>query len=160
MSNGRSVGVIAASIVGLVAVAVVIVLLADRRAPQEFAPGSPEATIQAYLEAWDRGELETAYALFSKGVQSRMSIERFERAASQWRANRGSVSNAVLISRSTVGGTGATVVVIVETSYGGGLANNTYREERDLRLALEGGAWRLADALVWLDPIDFYEVVE
>ena len=160
MSNGRSVGVIAASIVGLVAVAVVIVLLAERRAPQDFAPGTPEATIQAYLKAWDSGDFETAYAQFSNVARAQLSLQRFENASNDWRANRGDASTAVLIGRSNVNGTGATVTVIVETSYGDGLANNTYREERELLLVLEDGAWRLARALVWLDPADNYVITD
>ena len=162
MSNGRSIGIITGSIVGLVAVAVVIVLLADRRAPQEFAIGSPEATIQTYVKAWDRGELETAYAQFSNGARARLSLKQFEAASGDWRASRGGSSYEVLIGRSIVEGSSATVFVIVETRYGagGGLENNTYREERELRLVLEEGAWRLADALVWLDPADHYHAPE
>ena len=157
MSNGRSVGVIAASIVGLIAVAVVLVLLADRRATQDFPPGSPQAAIQGYLAAFDDRELETAYDHFSAAARQQMSFAEFEEAASQWRASQGTeLTHVVLIAHSTVDGSEATVELIVEATYDGGLENNTYREEREVRLRLEDGAWRLADPLVWLDPIDYY----
>ena len=161
MSNGRSVGVIAGSIVGLVAVAVVIVLLADRQAPQTFAPGSPEATIQTYMKAWDKGDLEAAYAQFTTAARSQMSLERFEAASSRWRASRhGDTTELVLIERSEIDGSRATVFVIVETSYGGGLENNTYRTEREVQLSLEDGAWRITDPLVWIEPADVYMISE
>ncbi|MCI0345829.1 MAG: hypothetical protein L0221_10365 [Chloroflexi bacterium] len=158
MSNGRSVGVIAGSIVGLVAVAVVIVLLAERRGPPQFAPGSPEATLQAYLEAWDAGDLQAAYGTFSTVARSRLSLEEYRVAASDWRTGQGGgdVVNVVLIDRSAIDGSRATVFVIVETSYGNGLELNSYRSERDVLLTLEDGTWRIADPLVWLDPIAYY----
>ena len=159
MSNGRSVGVIAASIVGLVAVAVVIVLLADRRAPQDFPPDSPEAAIQAYLRAFEDRELETAYDHFSAAAQQRMTFAEFESGESQWRAGQGTeVTHVALIANSTVEGTEATIELIVETTYDGGLENNTYRDEREVLMTLEDGAWRFVDPLIWLDPFDHYGI--
>lgn len=157
MSNGRSVGVIAASIVGLVAIAIVVVLLADRRAPQDFPAGSPEAAIQGYLQAFEDRKLEAAYDHFSAAAQQRMTLAKFEEAASQWRASQGpDVTHAVFIAGSSIDGTESTVELIVETTYAGGLENNIYREERSAQLTLEDGTWRFADPLVWLDPIDYY----
>ena len=157
MSNGRSVGFIAASIIGLVAVAVVVVMLADRRTNQDFPSGSPEAALQAYLRAFDDRNLETAYDHFSAAARQRMTLDEFEGAASQWRASRGpDVRQVVFIAGSRVDGNGATVDLIVESTYDGGLENNTYREEREALLTLEDGAWRFVDPLVWLDPFDYY----
>ena len=157
MSNGRSVGTIAAVIVGLMAVAVVIVLVADRRAPQAFPPGSPEAAIQAYLQAFEDREVETAYEHFSAAAQKRMTLQEFEEAANGWHASQGvELTHLVLIAGSTIDGSRATVELIVESTYEGGLENNTYREEREALLTLEDGAWRFVDPLVWLDPFEYY----
>lgn len=152
MSNGRSIGLIAGSIVGLVIAAVVIVLLAERREPQQVAAGSPEATVQVYLRAWDRGDLAGSYAQFSSSAQRRMDFDDYQAAANLWHANRGGdVREAVFIDHATIDGSRATVYLIVETTYGGDLELNTYRNEREIALEREDGAWRIADALVFVD---------
>lgn len=152
VSNSRSIGLIAASIVGLVVVAIVIVLLADRRQPQQFAAGSPEATVQAYLQAWDRGDLETAYASFSQAAKERITFDDYGAASRFWRQSRGGeVREAVFVDRSVIDGSRATVYLIVETSYGSDLEVNTYRNQREINLEREDGAWRIAEVLVFLD---------
>lgn len=161
MSNGRSIGLIAGSIVALVVVAVVIVMLADRRQPQQFAAGSPEATVQTYLRAWDDGDLETAYSSFSEAARRRITLDDYVATSRFWRESRGGdVREAVYIDRSTIDGSRATIYLVVETTYGSGLEVNTYRSQREISLELEDGAWRIAEALVFLDLARDYMVNE
>jgi hypothetical protein len=152
VSNGRSIGLIAGSIGALVVVAIVIVLLADRRQPQQFAVGSPEATVQTYLQAWDEGDLETAYSTFTQAARRRITLDDYAAASRFWRQSRGGdIREAVYIDRSTIDGSRATIYLIVETTYGSDLEVNTYRNQREITLELEDGAWRIADVLVFLD---------
>jgi hypothetical protein len=161
VSNGRSIGLIAGSIVALVVVAIVIVLLADRRQPQQFAAGSPEATVQAYLQAWDREDLGAAYVQFSSSAQRRMAFDDYEAAARYWDSNHGNdIREAVFIDRAAIDGARATVYLIVETSYGSNLELNTYRNEREISLEREAGAWRIADALVFVELARDYNVLK
>jgi len=161
VSNGRSIGLIAGSLVALVAVAIVIVMLADRRQPQEFAVGSPEATVQTYLKAWDAGDLETAYSSFSEAARQRITFDDYVATSKLWRESRGGdVRETVYIDRSTIDGSRATIYLVVETTYGSGLEVNTYRDQREISLELEDGAWRIADALVFLDLARDYMVYE
>jgi hypothetical protein len=110
VSNGRSIGLIAGSIGALVVVAIVIVLLADRRQPQQFAVGSPEATVQTYLQAWDEGDLETAYSTFTQAARRRITLDDYAAASRFWRQSRGGdIREAVYIDRSTIDGSRATI---------------------------------------------------
>jgi hypothetical protein len=157
MSNGRSVGVIAASVLAIVGVAVVIVLVAGRREPKAFEPGTPEAALQAYLVAWDAGDLEAAYASLSSAAQRQITFEDYERAARQWRSQQATgVDRLVLFDRSAGNAERMTVYLIVEETYGDQFGGGPYRSERQVDLVREDGAWRTAEPLVWLDPADYY----
>lgn len=158
MSNGRTVGVIVASVLAIVALAVVIVSLVGR-APKTFEPGSPEAALQAYLVAWDDGDLETAYSSFSAAAHRDLSFADYQRAARTWRSQQTSdIRRLLLIDRSTGNAERVTVYLILEETYGKNLEASSYRSQREVSLVREEGAWRLADPLVWLDPADNYKV--
>ena len=58
---------------GLLIVASVVAALLQSEA--EFAPGSPEAAVQAYLRALDGDDFQAAYETLSPELQSRCSIK-------------------------------------------------------------------------------------
>ena len=157
MSNGRTVGAIVGTILGIVALAVIIVGLAGRE-PKTFEPGSPEAALQAYLVAWDEGDLEAAYSSFSAAARRGLSFEAYQRAARTWHAQQSSdTRRLLLIDRSTGNAERATVYLILEETYRRDLSASSYRSQREVSLIREEGAWRIADPLVWLDPADYYK---
>jgi hypothetical protein len=158
MSNTRTLAFIAGGIVALVLVSVVVVLLAGGRQRQEFAAGTPEAALQAYLDAWEEGDAEATWAFFSAEVQEEYTLEDYERAVSDYNLYQypeGGPSRGVYIEGVDGSGERATVQLTVEEHYGDGLNTNSYRSPRAVRMVREGGAWKLADPLIWLDPADF-----
>jgi hypothetical protein len=157
MSNTRTLVFIAGGIVALVLVSVAVVLLAGSRQQQEFAAGSPEATVQAYLHAWEEGDPEETWAFFSTEVQEETTFESYERAVSDYhlyQSPEGGPSRSVYIDGVDGGGDQVTVRLTVEEFYGDGLNTTSYRSPRAVRLVREDGAWKLADPLIWLDPTE------
>jgi hypothetical protein len=156
VSTGRSVGVVVGSILAVVALTVVIVVLAGSREPTSFAAGTPEAALQAYLVAWDAGDLETAYAAFSSSAQGELPFSDWERAARNWRSGQASVDRLAFIDRSTGDSERVTVHLIVEETYGEGFGAGSYRSTREVEMIREDGAWRIANPLVWLEPAEHF----
>ena len=61
------------AILGILMVASVVAAVFQREA--EFAPGSPEAAVQAYLRALEEDDFQSAHDALSPGLQGRCSIE-------------------------------------------------------------------------------------
>ena len=135
-----------------------MVLLAGGREAAQFPADSPEATLQAYLAAYEEGDLDAAHAYFSADVREQMDRRRTNR---RW--IRGvSMPSPIGPSCSTARPTpeiGSSSTSIVEEFYGDGLSGDTYRSPRDVRLVREDGEWRIDQALVWLDqaPIEPFQ---
>jgi hypothetical protein len=160
MSSTRTLAFIAGGIVALVLVSVAVVLLAGGRQRQEFAAGSPEAAVQAYLDAWEEGDADATWTFFSAEVQADYTFENYERAVSDYRLYQypdGGPSRSVYIDGVDGSGDQVRVQLTVEEYYGDGLNTTSYRSPRAVRLVREGGAWKLADPLIWLDPAEFLE---
>jgi hypothetical protein len=160
MSAGRTLALIASGIIALVLLAVVVVLLAGTRSPQQFAAGSPEAAVQGYLAAWDEGDAEATWAFFSSEVQDSYSFEDYERAIDEYGLYsypEGGPRRSVYIDGVEGGGERLTVQLTVDEYYGDGLNTSSYRSPRSVRLIREEGAWKIRDPLIWLDPAPFGE---
>jgi hypothetical protein len=159
MTEHRSLVAIVAGIVGIVVISVAVVILTGTR-PAEFPPGSPQAALQAYLQDWEDGDLEAAYTAFSSQVRAQVSYPQYQRAADEFRMYGfppNGPSRRVLFDRVRGEGDRMTVEVTVEELYGDGLSVNASRSSRSIRMVLQDGTWRIAQALVWLDPGHFPE---
>jgi hypothetical protein len=159
MSSTRTLAFIAGGILVLVAISVAIVLLAGGRQRQEFAAGSPEATVQDYLAAWEEQDPAAAWTFYSSEVQAEYGYDEFERAANDYFRYSGQqgTSRSVFIDGVDGSGERVTVRLTVEEYYSDGLNNNSYRSPRTVRLIREDGSWKLRDPLIWLDPAPFPE---
>jgi hypothetical protein len=159
MSHTRTLAFIVGGIVALVLVSVAVVLLAGARQRQEFAEGSPEAAMQAYLEAWEEGDPATLWAFFSTEVKEEYSFGDYERAVDDYFVYQypdGGPSRSVFIDGVDGSGDRVTVRLTVEEYYGGdGLNTSSYRSPRAVRMVSEEDGWKLADPLIWLDPAEF-----
>jgi ketosteroid isomerase-like protein len=150
-STSRSLIYVALGVVALAVVTIVVVLLAGGREAAEFPADSPEAALQRYLAAYEEGDLDAAHALFSADVRERMDREAYQRAVDSWGV--GTEPNRTVLFDSTTGtGDRVELHLIVEEFHGDGLSGDTYRSPRDVRLLREDGAWRIDQALIWLDP--------
>lgn len=150
-SNGRSLLYVALGVVALAVVTIVVVLLAGGREAAQFPADSPEATVQAYLAAYEQGDLDAAHAYFSADVQDQMDRDAYQRAVDSWGVEA-EPDRTVLFDSTTGTGDRVQLHLVVEEFYGDGLSGDTYRSPRDVRLVREDGEWRIDQALVWLDP--------
>ncbi|MGH2463423.1 MAG: hypothetical protein ACRDFZ_07375 [Candidatus Limnocylindria bacterium] len=144
--------------VGIAVVAILAVVAAassTTQDPDEFAADSPEAALQAYLQAFDGEDYQAAYAYFSADVQDQMSLEDFERAATDY-GLYATESRRVLLEPEAVRGIDgeetATLRLTVEVSYGNVLFADRYSYPAEVPMVRQDGAWRIDQALVHVDP--------
>jgi hypothetical protein len=142
--------------IGAVAIlAVVAVGLSAARDPDQFPADSPQAALQAYLQAFEDQDYEAAYAFFSADVQGQMSLEEFEQLATDYRLYA-TESRRVLYDGidqvQTDGGERARLRLTVEVSYGDVLFADRYAYPTEVPMLREGEVWRIDQALVHLDP--------
>ncbi|HUG95803.1 MAG TPA: hypothetical protein VMK30_06635 [Pleomorphomonadaceae bacterium] len=139
--------------IGVVAIlAVVAVGLSAARDPDQFPADSPQAALQAYLQAFEDEDYEAAYASFSANVQDQMSLEDFVRAATDYHLYATESRRVLYDGMETNGDERATLRLTVEVSYGGVLFADRYSYPAEVRMVREDGAWRIDQALVHLDP--------
>jgi len=139
--------------IGVVAIlAVVAVGLSAARDPDQFPADSPQAALQAYLQAFEDEDYEAAYASFSADVQRQMSLEEFERAATDYHQYATESRRVLYDGVETDGDERATLRLTVEVSYGDVLFADRYSYPAEVRMVREDGAWRIDQALVHLDP--------
>lgn len=157
MSSTRTLGVIAGGILVLVAASVAIVLLAGSRQAQHFPAGTPQGTVQAYLQAWEEQDAAASWAFFSSEVHREYSFDDYERAADDYYrySSPDGAQRSVFIDGVDGSGDQVTVRLTVEEYYGDGLTTSSYRSPRTVRLVREDGSWKLRDPLIWLDPAPF-----
>lgn len=155
MANQRTLASIVAGIVAILGLTVLIVVLADQRAPVDYPPDSPEAAVQAYLQAWDADDPAAAYAWFSADAQKQLAFDDYRPIFEEFQRHTegpDAARRSVFISGTRGSGDRVTVNLTVEEVYGTGLSLNTYRSSRSVAVVREGTSWKLAEPLVWLDP--------
>lgn len=157
MTANRSLLVIAAGILGLTALAVLIVVLAGSGGRQTFEPGSPQAAMQDYLDAWEDEDYERAYGHLSAGARDDVSLAEYRGAATNYYGGGDGPRRAVYIDRVSGDGDRVRVELTVEEYHGGGGlgGGGAHRSPREVTMVHEDGAWRIDEPLIWLDPGPF-----
>lgn len=152
----RTIVTLAAVLAVLVVATTVLVLLVEREGPPHYPPGSPEATVVAFIEALRAGDRDQVLALLS--TQARADLERREQMEpfyefdAELRAASENLRMArVRIDRVEVRGERAVVTMTIERTgsalepgfpfptIGGG----TFSYQRTLTLVRDGGAWKV-----------------
>ena len=141
-------------ILALMIVSVGMVLLRGDRPVASFAPGSPEAALQAYLAAWEAGDDATAWASFSARVRAGISEADYRTEAPMVRSNSTSPgqSRRAFFDPATVKGDSAQVRVTVEVTTVGGINVDRYRTVTTVSLVRESGTWKIDQELMGLEP--------
>ena len=129
------------AILGILIVASIVVAVLQKEA--EFAPGLPEAAVQAYLRALDEDDFQTAYDLLSSELQSRCSIEdMFGGNRSGWwrlHGRRITLEDTRAFDETTF------VTVKIARSSGGGLFGpSEYSFEESFALRQFDGHWKFS----------------
>jgi len=78
-SSGRWLAGISVSVVALAIIAVIVTLVAGSGDPEPLPEGSPEAAVQDFILAVDKGEFEAAYALLHPELRDVCPISEFRR---------------------------------------------------------------------------------
>ena len=107
------VGVLA--LLALVVLASVALLVLLMRQDAEYGADSAEAALQRYVEAWEAGDVETAYGALSSRAQERRSLSAFKDA---WSRTEGSAVRAWIDERRDAGDR-VILGLTVELSHGG-----------------------------------------
>ena len=126
---------------GILIVASIVVAILQNEA--EFAPGSPEAAVQAYLRALDEEDFQTAYDLLSPELQSRCSIEDMlgRRNSRRWQLED---KRMTLESARTLDQTTFVTVRVTELSGGGLFGPSEYSFEVTFALRRSDENWEFS----------------
>lgn len=125
-------------VAGIVVLAVVAGVVSALRPVSEFELGTPEATVQAFLQAVFEGDEEAAEGYLA--AASGCDASDIERA-------RTDNSSRVVLRESDIEDRSARVTVeIVSSSDDGPFDVDEYSQRRTYDLVRESGEWRLSDA--------------
>ena len=142
-----------AAIVLLVLVALVLAVAAPTT-PSTYAPGTPEAAFQGFYAAWGSGDLETAYGYLSSDVTHEMTLSDYRQADAEqsWLHDQ---QRRLVLQGVDITGERAVLHVRVDEFNPGGLGGNRYSYDRAVRLAREGGDWRIDEPLVGIESVAY-----
>jgi hypothetical protein len=158
MNGGRGLAAIVLGIIVLLVGSVAVVLVAGNRPPAVYPAGSPEAAVQAYLQAWEARDLDAAWASFSMAARSGTTQDDYRRQAQdyrQWAEPPAGPSRRVFIDRTTVSGDRASLELTIEETWIQGLSVSRNRYGRTLTMVQEDGAWRFDRLFVGLQADAF-----
>lgn len=153
----RSLLIIGAGILVVVIVAVTAVLLLGSRDAADLGADTPEGVVQRHLAAYEDGDYDAAWALFSSDVQSMMPRDEYRMAARDFSTHSGLGSRRILFEGTDIEGDRAIVRLTAEEYYEGGPfgGGDTFRSSREIALVREAGDWRIDDPLIGLEPGPF-----
>jgi hypothetical protein len=141
----RSMLVIGGSIAALVVIAIVVVLAAPR-GPATYPPNTPEAAFQEFYAAYEIGDLDAAYALFSTDVKAEVSLATYRRSELDYAWQRDQ-DRRIVLDRVDQSEGRAVLHLRVDEFSPGGLGGNRSSYDRSIRLVQEGEAWLIDEAL-------------
>lgn len=70
------------AVAALIAIALIAIVLVSRQEDTVYEPGSPEAVVQAYAEAWEAGDADAAWEMLTPRAQGRLERSEFSNAIS------------------------------------------------------------------------------
>lgn len=145
--------VVGAAIVGLIALAVVVVL-AVPKGPAAYEPGSPEAAFQAFYQAFEAGDVDGAYGHLASTVTDELTLAEYRRLDAQVAWQRDQDRRVVLLGADLTGDRASLRLRIDQFSQGG-LGADRYSSERTIRLVREGGAWLIDEPIVGTENVAY-----
>jgi hypothetical protein len=145
--------VVLATIVALIAIALVLVLAVPRD-PTTYAPGSPEAAFQTFYQAFEAGDLDGAHALFSAEIKKQMTLSEYRRFDAEQGWQRDQDRRVVLLS-SDVTGDRANLHLRIDSFYQGGLGASRDSQERTIRLVHEDGVWLIDEPIIGVESVTY-----
>ncbi len=132
----------AASALGVLLVASVIVALTERES--EFESGTPQATVQRFLQAVQASEFQGAYDMLAANLQENCSPERMFGSPSSYN-DRLQTNRITLEGTDTVGDATFVTLRIAEFRADGPFGSSERSHDQRYVLQLEGGDWRFVE---------------
>jgi hypothetical protein len=158
VGGGRGLLAIVAGAAVLLVATVAVVIMAGNRPAQSYPPGSPEATMQAYLQAAQARDVAAAFQLFSKAARSGITVDDYRRQSADYGGfgdpGEGP-SRRVYIDRTTITGDRAELATTIEETWVQGLNTSRYRRGQIVTLVREDGAWRFERLFYGLEMNSF-----
>jgi len=135
----RGLAILALGALLLVAVGLIAVPLATRRAPQLAPAATPEGTVQRFYQAAYAGDYSAAYAFLSADTQRRLSlIELQQQLSADLQRSQARVSTTrVTNDQATVR------VIVTHYSPDSVFGSNEWQEEREVLLHRDDTAWKI-----------------
>lgn len=138
----------AIAIAVLVTISMVAVVLVGDRDDAAYGPGSPEAVVQDYAEAWAAGDTDAAWKMLTPRVQARVQEFEFRQAASWddqmptrvWVEQRNDLPDWV------------TLTLAVEWTWDGLFGPDRDIQNLRVKLVELDGTWRIDTPLVGFNP--------
>lgn len=149
----RAVLLVGGAIVALIVLALVVVL-ALPKGPTAYEPGSPEATFQAYYQAFEAGDVDGGYERLSSSVKGEVTLAEYRRLDSEHAWQRDQDQRVVLLGVDLTGDR-ANLRLRIDQFSGGGLGSNRYSSERTIRLVQEGGTWLIDEPIVGIENVSY-----
>lgn len=122
----------------LVVGTLVLALTRGDEAPAVYPADSPERTVQDYLAALDRGDLDAAYALLAAPYRAEVSRGTFAQRTG-FRSN----DARIIVATSGIDGDHATITLRLRRFVVDGPTANEYEREMRVTLVREAAGWRL-----------------
>lgn len=136
------IGAVAVAAVILIAVAAVV--LTGMRQDAVYEPGSPEAAVQDYVEAWAAGDASTAWEMLTPQAQARVDEFEFHHA----RAWEEDLPTRVWIDERQDLPDWVALTLSVEWTWDGLFGPDRHLETVRLKLIEQDGAWRIDTPLL------------
>ncbi|MGA7671931.1 MAG: hypothetical protein WBW04_15995 [Nitrolancea sp.] len=148
---GRSILIIAGSVVALVVAAIAVVLVVS---PGEthFTPGSPEDVFQRYLTSYADRDFTTSYGYFTAESQKQLSIDDYLTYARSDYGSPVAQNSRVLVNGVEGDETSKTLHLTIESQSGTGLDINRWSYEVSVPMAMESGSWKIDQLLLGTSP--------
>lgn len=139
----------------LVIAAAVAAVTLGSRGPASFPADSPQEAFQSYYQAYQSRDTDAAYQYFSQRVQRQVSRDEYSRVVgpSGLYTSPEERNARILVDRVEQTDDHATLYLIKEMFIGTGIDATQFSSERQVRLVREGGAWKIDDALMGIDPL-------
>ena len=134
----------AIAVAALILIAVVAVVLVSSREDATFEPGSPEAVVQTYAEAWAAGDADAAWELLTPRAQARVDEFEFHHAGS-WEQD---MPTRVWVDERHDLPEWVALTLSLEWTWDGLLGPDRDIETMRLKLVEVDGAWRIDTPLV------------
>lgn len=148
----RSVFIIAVVVLVLV-VGAVIVALALSPGESHFAPNSPEAAFQHYLDAYRSRDFSGAYASFSTGAQRQLTLDQYVTQARSSASIPFDDNQRITIGRVEHQNSVVLLHLTIEQSGGSALDFERPSHDQTVPMVQENGAWKIDQLLLGTAPV-------